>query len=597
MSVSNFTEEQRAFLRCLDSCCLQAYAGTGKTSTLVGKLHILAQKAVWNNAGAICVISHTNVAVNQIKNCVAKHYPAIMEYPNFVGTIQEFVNKFLFIPYLQSSGLQIKFQDDSRFLPYKNEMDDINIVNRINKHLVKIGHGHDNAIKEFFERFSTLHLSNNKLYVTKKYKVVEFDELKTKAVSQDSIFAALSKLVVKQHEKGAFLFMESFAYGYEYLLRTPFLKSAINKRFQFVFLDEAQDCSAVQLKILSHLFEHGSHTVFQQIGDTNQSISEESWENFEPCFHLSDPMRFEGNIIDFINNFRIDIGPGLTKIDGTPTKMVLILYEANKEQEVLNKFAEILKKEKIPFTKDKGYYAIAYKHAQLSSYYDKYSEDISKGKNKKSTFRLKNDTDYLRFMTSANVTAYGAHFIWSLLFDLLYKHFKEKTNSRFKLREILRTGEKASSFRNLVTATCLDLLSNNKITKLSEIENTLNEILEENLISFTTIDGQTVPEELINSVRENTFTDSDGIRIVVGTIHSVKGQTHEATLLFSNHEYNKQDIQHCLDSTPQQTPKFKKLFYVASSRAKHLFTLAMEKSAFDSISDKSCFADFTLESI
>ena len=104
-----FSGEQKAFLKCLDSCSLQSYAGSGKTSTLVGKLHILAQKRVWETGRGICVISHTNIAVDEIKSRVANHYPEIMEYPNFVGTIQEFVNKFLFVPYLATLKRQIRF--------------------------------------------------------------------------------------------------------------------------------------------------------------------------------------------------------------------------------------------------------------------------------------------------------------------------------------------------------------------------------------------------------------------------------------------------------------------------------------------------------
>src|SRR3989344_2617478 len=85
----HFNDQQKNYLKCLDSIHIQAYAGTGKTSTMVGKLHVLAQKNVWKNGRGICVISHTNVAVNEIKKHVAKHYPSIMEYPNFIGTIQE----------------------------------------------------------------------------------------------------------------------------------------------------------------------------------------------------------------------------------------------------------------------------------------------------------------------------------------------------------------------------------------------------------------------------------------------------------------------------------------------------------------------------
>ena len=122
----HFNSEQKEFIKYLDSCCLQAYAGTGKTSTIVGKLHVLAQKDVWKSGRGICVLSHTNVAVDEIRKHVAIHYPAIMEYPNFIGTIQEFVNKFLFAPYLARKGMRMQFQDET--YNYKPDWQSLNIL-------------------------------------------------------------------------------------------------------------------------------------------------------------------------------------------------------------------------------------------------------------------------------------------------------------------------------------------------------------------------------------------------------------------------------------------------------------------------------------
>jgi len=42
----SFNDEQKTFIKCLKSCCVQAYAGTGKTTSIVGKLHVLAQKRI-----------------------------------------------------------------------------------------------------------------------------------------------------------------------------------------------------------------------------------------------------------------------------------------------------------------------------------------------------------------------------------------------------------------------------------------------------------------------------------------------------------------------------------------------------------------------
>ena len=94
---------------------------------------------------------------------------------------------------------------------------------------------------------------------------------------------------------------------------------------------------------------------------------------------------------------------------------------------------------------------------------------------------------------------------------------------------------------------------------------------------------------------ENKFTSADSIVVNVNTIHSVKGQTHNATLFFSNSEYSKQDIQHVLDNTPKRTPDYKKLLYVASSRAKYLFAFAISKSAYDGLTNKNILSSFVVE--
>ncbi|HBG26688.1 MAG: hypothetical protein A2Y10_04795 [Planctomycetes bacterium GWF2_41_51] len=263
-----FNSEQKMFIKCLDSCCLQAYAGTGKTSAIVGKLHVLAQKNIWKNGRGICVISHTNVAVDEIKKHVAKHYPGIMEYPNFVGTIQEFANKFLFIPYLASKGLQIKFQDSYRYNDYKNEITDLSIIRRIDNKLAQLNHSRDKARakEEFFKRFQTLHLNNGHLFAEDNNNgLTVYNDLETKQVSQRCIVEALSTLIKKQHEKGVFLFLESFVYGYAYLKQNLLLKDIISQRFEFAFLDEAQDCSEIQLNVLYELFGETQRLYFNKL--------------------------------------------------------------------------------------------------------------------------------------------------------------------------------------------------------------------------------------------------------------------------------------------------------------------------------------------
>lgn len=591
----HFNDDQKTFLNCLASRCVQAYAGTGKTSAIVGKLHILAQKYVWQNGRGVCVISHTNVAVDEIKKHVAKHYPAIMQYPNFIGTIQEFVNKFLFIPYLFSKGLQIKFQDDSRYFDYTSELSK-NIVKRIENHInSKVDYSMDSerARKEFFNRLKTVHLVDGKLYArAKKSGFTEYTDLKTNQVSQGEIVQALSDLIQKKHNDGYFLFVESFFYGHVHLKQNQLLKEIIAQRFQFVFLDEAQDCSEIQLQILNELFGENSRTIFQQIGDVNQAISETKWTP-KKYLTLNQSTRFGNNIAGFINKFQVGDGSG---VSGTAeeTKKYLITYDSGKEKDVLPKYAEILKNESV--SADKGYFAISHRHEHLEKYFLEYSEKLAKNKSKKTSYRFDNDIEYIDLLTREAVLQRGSNLVWRVLCSLLYKQFKIGDNSWSKLREFLRIGEKADDFNIIVTEICYDILQNGGISDLDSLKNRLNVILGEDGINFIKVGSTPGSAPIQNQTIENKYS-YNGIEINIGTIHSVKGQTHSATLLFSNKENNKQDIQHTMDNTDRLTPEFKRRFYVASSRAKHLFAFAIEKTAYNDLTDKQIFQDFTQETI
>ncbi len=82
---------------------VQACPGSGKT-TLVGlKLQLLLEQ--WHDAyGGICVLTHSNVAISEIVARLGTGFigTKLLSYPHFIGTIQEFVNSFLALPYARS---------------------------------------------------------------------------------------------------------------------------------------------------------------------------------------------------------------------------------------------------------------------------------------------------------------------------------------------------------------------------------------------------------------------------------------------------------------------------------------------------------------
>jgi hypothetical protein len=97
-----------------------------------------------------------------------------------------------------------------------------------------------------------------------------------------------------------------------------------------------------------------------------------------------------------------------------------------------------------------------------------------------------------------------------------------------------------------------------------------------------------VDDEFVSANMYVEKVNGRDVRIEVDTIHSVKGETHSATLLLETQFYE-YDVHQMLDyiiginnKTPAgvRKPKFMKLLYVAMTRPKHLIAIAIDESRF-----------------
>lgn len=107
-----FDEVRRHVIKTSDD--IQACPGSGKTTLVAAKLLILAKKWVEPYRG-ICVLTHTKVARNEIISRLHEHPVGfkLTSYPHFIGTIQEFVNKYLGLPYVRTRYEFKRLVDDT----------------------------------------------------------------------------------------------------------------------------------------------------------------------------------------------------------------------------------------------------------------------------------------------------------------------------------------------------------------------------------------------------------------------------------------------------------------------------------------------------
>lgn len=110
-----FDSERKEVIKCNESRDVVACPGSGKTTTLLAKLAIIAKRMPLENGRGICVLTHTNVAIDEIKNKLKNQADVLFNYPNFFGTIQSFVDKYFAIPYFNSiSEVPVSVIDDDR---------------------------------------------------------------------------------------------------------------------------------------------------------------------------------------------------------------------------------------------------------------------------------------------------------------------------------------------------------------------------------------------------------------------------------------------------------------------------------------------------
>lgn len=307
-----------------------AVPGSGKTSLLAAKLLLLAKKWPHTRRG-ICVLSHTNVAREEIARRLAKTAEGaqLLSYPHFIGTIHSFVNQFFAMPVLRSLGLKVDVIDDLVFADKAMSLLQQKMFIGLRTYLENQNNGNGIASTLFY-RTAELELQ------------VESGKL---PASHTASYKSLIKLKSMLTNAGIFRHRDMFAFADLALKNCPNLIEVVHRRFPMVFIDEMQDTSWEQESFLNCIFDGKS--VMQRFGDIDQKIlsDEENSEQltFPRIGHgcISTSKRFGKTIADAVSSVRVSgkpvIGDGEDSI-----APVLILYRTSKISEVLSYFGSMV---------------------------------------------------------------------------------------------------------------------------------------------------------------------------------------------------------------------------------------------------------------
>jgi hypothetical protein len=402
-----FDAERKEFIRNWDTIDLQAVPGSGKTTALLAKLLILERKLPFEDNSGVLVISHTNSAMDEIKNDLRKYCPKLFSPPNYVGTIQTFVDQFLAIPYFSQKYKREHLRiDDEIYLERAQQFSRISLPGfPINV---------QNEAKQLFYGFQYhehLHLfsspegqilingSTGKEIIIRKPRGKDWSP-EEKSEIKRWLICFKQRLL----EQGFLSYGDAYYLGFEYLAAFPRIKKILQKRFKYVFVDEMQDMDKNQYEVLEQIFFDGgtSHSFYQRIGDQNQAIfnggnnPKPVWEGRAKVLTLRGSHRLTEETARIVKYFalkEIEIDGRGKNIDGTPIgiKPKIILFDDSSITRVIPKYADIIKTHlttgQIPSSIPHIYKAIGWikepnsvQNLAISSYYPAFSSEEHKVK-------------------------------------------------------------------------------------------------------------------------------------------------------------------------------------------------------------------------
>ena len=323
-------EERQRVLLASETCDTQAAPGSGKTTLVAAKLILLAEK--WRSPDrGICVLSHTNVARDEIVSRLSKTEAgtALLSYPHYIGTIHGFVNHHAALPMLRSDGLRVRVIDDAVFARQA-----LRLARRkpnLRGWLSRNQYQGERAIRTL--RFSGAELE------------LSWDE--GKVPGQQSPSGREAREVKDElRDAGVFRHADMFAFAERLLLRAPQFPERISHRFPLVLIDEMQDTSWEQETLLERFFGDEA-AVVQRFGDRNQRILGDAKNSDRLTFpregflSVRTSKRFTSSVACVVRSMQ-EQGGSVQTTRGAGHPPALILYETPSAARVVEQFGKLV---------------------------------------------------------------------------------------------------------------------------------------------------------------------------------------------------------------------------------------------------------------
>ncbi len=590
-----------------------ACPGSGKTTLLVAKLAILARRWSLPRQG-MCVLSHTNVARIEIEKRLGGDAAAraVLSYPHFVGTIHGFVNQFVAMPWLRSRGIAVAAIDDDLCIArrwYKLSRETRAVVENTGRDAKFL------RIKDIEHDLGDLKWGRGVLGKT------------------TPLYQAFVEACRAATNDGYFCHDDMLLWAGEAIAQCPGLREAVRQRFPMLFLDEVQDNQEAQSVLLQRIFTEGDSAVIRQrFGDMNQAIYGQPRDTQgvqsdrfpEPAVTIPIPNshRFGAQIAALADPLALT-PPGLVGLrqhhpDEAGKQAAVLLFDPAAPAGVLPAFAKLLIERFEPCQRNKSSFAaIGSAHRDtgrddppncVAHYWAGYDAGLAKGEAKPGRMitylrrgimdaRLSGDMHPIVERTADGLIHLAA------LLNPAVRHPKRSNRHRQLLMLLADNPALAKRYHDLCMALANDKLPQQQLqwqrwTKpLVEITSGLLGQAEVGRADEF-LGWEAAPaEQPAADQAGNIFVypaQAPEVQIKVGSIHSVKGETHLATLVLDTH-YKGSHLGRIkrwltgekfgLAAGPRHADirASLKQHYVAFTRPSHLLCVAMRRDALSDV--------------
>jgi len=575
-----FDAERRAFIVNMETVDLLAVPGSGKTTALLAKLYCMAKQMPFEPNRGILVLSHTNHAIQEIEKVLKPLCPQLFTYPNFVGTIQSFTNKFvanqacfeLYGSYIHKNDDEMyHYEVDTFFkkLQYSAKgQNPPNLKNKlfglVNRGFVGTSREKENNILEFLKD-CTYDLDERKVKLGNTSKM-------TYTGTNRDYYLELEKWKLGLLSEGILSFRDSFDISKRYLNlpSSVDLKNILQSRFRYVFIDEMQDLDMDQVKLIEDIFfTVDSDTIIQRIGDRNQAIYSSSSLQCESVWKTrneSDPERFPADLSlnnshrltpvigTLVDGFVLNRSAGYRVVGasgrGSISPHLLIYRNETDATKLKGKYVELIKSFGLHQNAkniERGFHIIAWttdkedvsERWHLRKLFPEYSKEIKQNRE---------DFDCLRkyiFLFDRNKPTFEAvrkSLLNGITRILRIEGVNPLGDSAKKFRKssliqlIKSKGEiYYSAFNQKLFSWCYAIVVEKDYEAVFNdyadfIRNKLPNLIENfNIESSTTFINREFNFNLAEIIVPKNIEDED-IYVKLGSVHSVKGQTHCATM-------------------------------------------------------------------